>query len=250
MKGDVDSTTIAIAYPLNGIEQASSMRPPPQSLFAYLPLRPFGFRFILQADFEIPANRQDIRRDNLWNNWLLTEMPQLLHVAYLQFQRLPELLSSLDIDTQAYSQLTAIQTIKFFLKCLPSRNELDLYFHAFIDEVIQLLAGIIKFPVCVTSNDKGEPTIDWVSPSQCVIVRDPFIRTILSQDLLRSQFNSYYIHEELIDELDEHMLIKLGCRQLEFADVTRLIEVSYKQDEQTLKKTTASIQQSKCPENH
>jgi hypothetical protein len=244
VKGDVDSTTIAIAYPLSGIQESSIQLPPTQPLFAYLPLRPYGFRFILQADFEIPATRQEIHSDNLWNEWLKSEMTCLLSLAYLQFQCLPDLLAASSINTQINTHLTPIQTIKYFLKLIPSRSELDQYFNTFVDQSIQLLMGIIKLPVS-RPNEKDETIIDWVLPVQCIIVRDPFIRKILSQDLLLSHFNCYYIHEELALECDEQILLKLGCRQLDFTDIARLIEVSYKQDEQEHPKTTAAIEQSK-----
>ena len=171
-------------------------------------------------------------------------MPQLLYHAYLQFQRLPELLSTLSINTGICQQLTPIQTIKFFLKLLPSRHELAPYFHPFIDQSLQLLTGIIKLPVLRTNTSDGTETVEWVIPSQCVFVREPLIRKILSQDLLLSHFNSYYVHEELVAECDEKILIKLGCRLLDFADITHLIEISYKPDERNHKKTPTSIQES------
>jgi hypothetical protein len=246
VKGDVDSTTIAIAYPLSGLLELSSQLPETQPLFAYLPLRSYGFRFILQADFEIPANRQEVHRDNLWNEWLKTEMTHLLYLAYCQFQNLPDLLASSSLNVPINNQLTPIQTIKYFLKLIPSRNGLDPYFNTFVDKSIQLLMGVIKLPVIrPNKKEEDEVIIDWVLPSQCVIVRDPFIRKILSQELLLSHFNSYYVHEQIVLECDEQILIKLGCRQLDFSDITRLIEVSYKQDEQEHSKTTSSIEQSK-----
>lgn len=214
-------------------------------MFAYLPLCSYGFRFILQADFEIPASRQDIRRDNLWNDWLKSEMPQLLYYAYLEFQKLPELLSKIESDNEAYQNLTSIQTIKYFLKLLPSRHELNPYFHSFIDQSFQLLMGVIKLPVVRSNANDNAEEIEWVMPSQCVLVRDPLIRKILSEDLLLSHFNSYYVHQELIAECDEKILIKLGCRQLDFADITRLIEISYDQSERDYKKTPATIQESR-----
>jgi hypothetical protein len=244
VKGDVDSTTIAIAYPLSGIQDPTSSLPPHQPLFAYLPLRPYGFRFILQADFEIPASRQEIRHDNLWNDWLKTEMTCLLSLAYLQFQRLPELLASSSISTQINYQITPIQTIKYFLKLIPSRIEVNPYFNRFVDKSIASLMGIIKLPIS-RQDEKQETIIDWVSPSQCVIVRDSFIRKILPQDLLLSHFNSYYVHEQIILECDEQILLQLGCRQLDFSDITKLIELSYKQVDQQRPKTTSTIEQSK-----
>ncbi|CAF4060287.1 unnamed protein product [Rotaria magnacalcarata] len=244
VKGDVDTTIIAIAYPLKGIQKSSSSTvPPTQPVFAYLPLCSYGFRFILQADFEVPANRQEILHDNLWNEWLKSEMTCLLSLAYYQFQQLHELLVSSKVNTQINNQVTPIEMIKYFLKFFPLQNESKPFFNKFVDKSIQLLRGIIKLPIS-QQNESGQTVIDWISPSQCVIVQDQFIRKILSQDLLLSHFNSYYVHEELVHECDEQVLLKLGCRQLDFSDITRLIEISYQKNEQQHLKTPAAIEQS------
>ena len=50
---------------------------PPQNVFAYLPLRSYGFRFIIQGDFEVPSSREDVDSDKSWNQWLREEIPQL-----------------------------------------------------------------------------------------------------------------------------------------------------------------------------
>ncbi|CAF1395347.1 unnamed protein product [Rotaria sordida] len=242
VKGDVDSTIIAIAFPLNGIQDSSLSSPPTQPVFAYLPLCSYGFRFILQGDFEVPANRQEILHDNLWNEWLQWKMTCLLSLAYYQFRHLPDLLASSTFHTQINYQITPIQTIKYFLKFFPLQNESKPFFNKFVDESIKSLAGIIKLPVS-RQNEKEETIIDWVAPSQCIIVQDAFIRKILSQDLLLSHFNSYYVHEQLMQECNEQILLKLGCRQLDFSDITQLIETSYKQKEQQHIKTTSAIEQ-------
>lgn len=218
--------------------------PPAQPLFAYLPLRSYGFRFILQADFEIPATRQEIRQDSLWNDWLRSEMACLLPLAYRHFQRLPDLLACASIDNEIRPRVNPMQMVKYFLKLIPSRSEASPYFNLFVDESVKLLMGIIELPV-TRENENKESVIEWVSPSRCIFVKDDLIRKILSQDVLLSHFNCYYVHEELTKECDEHILLKLGCRLLEFKDITQLIESSYKQDEQRHPKTPASMEQSK-----
>ena len=50
---------------------------PQQHVFAYLPLRSYGFRFIIQGDFEVPSSREDVDKDKSWNQWLREEIPQL-----------------------------------------------------------------------------------------------------------------------------------------------------------------------------
>ena len=46
-------------------------------MFAYLPLRSYGFRFIIQGDFEVPSSRENVDSDKSWNQWLREEIPQL-----------------------------------------------------------------------------------------------------------------------------------------------------------------------------
>ncbi|CAF2878871.1 unnamed protein product [Rotaria sp. Silwood2] len=242
VKCDVHSTSIAIAYPLNNLQNLIQQLPPAQPLFAYLPLRSYGFRFILQADFEIPVTRQEILHDNIWNEWLKNEMVQLIPLAYTHFQTLPDLLASLLSSIEIGSQLTAVQVLIYFLKLIPTRNELDPYFNPFVDKTMKLLMGIIKLPVC-REDTSGQLHTEWVQPSQCILVKDPFIRKILPQDLLLSHFNMYYIPEQLASECNERTLIKLGCAPLQFSSIIRLIKGLYKHQEQEHSTKTSSIEQ-------
>ncbi|CAF1112321.1 unnamed protein product [Rotaria sordida] len=242
VKCDVHSTTIAIAYPLNNLQNSIQQLPPAQPLFAYLPLRSYGFRFILQADFEIPVTRQEILHDNIWNEWLKNEMVQLIPLAYTHFQTLPDLLASSLSSVEIGSQLTAVQVLIYFLKLIPTRNELDPYFNPFVDKSMKLLMGIIKLPVC-REDTSGQLHTEWVQPSQCILVKDPFIRKILPQDLLLSHFNMYYVPEQLASECNERTLIKLGCAPLQFSSIIRLIKELYKHQEQEHSTKTSSIEQ-------
>ncbi|CAF0986825.1 unnamed protein product [Adineta steineri] len=240
IKGPVDWTTIAIAYPLEGLTNSSVVPLSSQPVFAYLPVRSFDFRFILQADFEVPSSRQDIHRDNLWNDWLKSEMPSLLSLSYEKFQRLPELLPTFNMNTQ---QITSIQTIKFFLKFLPSYHEIDPYFQTFIKQGFQLLTGVLQLPVINPKSTNENEKISWASASQCIIVRDEFIRMILSSELLLTHFNRYHLHEELTNDCDEKLLLALGCRQLNTSDVIKLIELAYQSDDREYLITETIIQE-------
>ncbi|CAF1079827.1 unnamed protein product [Rotaria sordida] len=242
VKCDVHSTTIAIAYPLNNLQNSIQQLPPAQPLFAYLPLRSYGFRFILQADFEIPVTRQEILHDNIWNEWLKNEMVQLIPLAYTHFQTLPDLLASSLSSVEIGSQLTAVQVLIYFLKLIPTRNELDPYFNPFVDKSMKLLMGIIKLPVC-REDTSGQLHTEWVQPSQCILVKDPFIRKILPQELLLSHFNMYYVPEQLASECNERTLIKLGCAPLQFSSIIRLIKELYKHQEQEHSTKTSSMEQ-------
>jgi len=239
VKTDFESTTIAIAYPLDAIHDSSSYEIlSSQPIFAYLPLRSFGFHFILQGDFEIPASRQDILRDNVWNEWLKKEMVRLLPLAYESFRKLPNLISLCSADLQKhFGTLTTIDTLKFFIKMIPTRNDIDPYFNSFIDKTIVNLMGIVQLPII-----DGEH-IQWISPTQCVIVRDAFIKQIFSQELLLSHFNNYYLNEQFINECSESILIKLGCRRLDFSTIIKLIRTLYTQNQQEYSTKTTTIEQ-------
>ena len=243
VKGDIESTTIAIAYPLDAIHESSSYATlPSQPLFAYLPLRSYGFRFILQGDFEIPATRQEVLRDNIWNEWLKKEMIKLLPLAYELFKDLPNILTTCSIDVQKHiGSLNLIETLKYFIKMIPTRNEIDPYFNSFIDKTIQGLMGFIQLPIIQEDNNQ---IIQWIPPTRCIIIRDSFIKQIFTQDLLLSHFNSYYLNEQFINECEENILIKLGCKKLDFSNILKLIKTLYTQNEQEHSTKTTTIEQS------
>jgi len=55
---DIEETEIVLAFPLNEDETADTNNE--QFVFAYLPVRKYGFKFIIQADFLLPVSREDI----------------------------------------------------------------------------------------------------------------------------------------------------------------------------------------------
>ena len=57
-----------------------------QQVFAFLPLRSYGFRFIVQGDFELPSSREDVNSDSPWNQWLREEIPSLFMTALEKMQ--------------------------------------------------------------------------------------------------------------------------------------------------------------------
>ncbi|KAK1624073.1 hypothetical protein BDP81DRAFT_502426 [Colletotrichum phormii] len=55
----------------------------PQEIFAFLPVRPVGFNFLIQADFVTDASRQDIVKDSLRNANLLNAIAEAFVAAAL-----------------------------------------------------------------------------------------------------------------------------------------------------------------------
>ncbi|KAI2658823.1 Protein NO VEIN [Labeo rohita] len=89
IKDDVESTELALAFQLSD-SSSCDVKPQKQPVFAFLPLRSFGFRFIIQGDFDIPSSREDVDRDSSWNQWLRSEIPQLFVHAMDVFSQHPE----------------------------------------------------------------------------------------------------------------------------------------------------------------
>jgi hypothetical protein len=68
-------TEIVLAFPLYHSESDSSsllQEFPDQDVYAFLPLRSFRFKFIVQADWMVPSSREDVDKNSEWNKvWKL-----------------------------------------------------------------------------------------------------------------------------------------------------------------------------------
>lgn len=60
----ITSTEIVLAFP---IDDNGACKARPQEVYAFLPIRNYGFRFLMQADFLLTASREDIERSSAWN---------------------------------------------------------------------------------------------------------------------------------------------------------------------------------------
>jgi hypothetical protein len=86
VRHDVHTTEIALAFTLQENEKGE-YEPylKQQPVFAFLPLRNYGLKFILQGDFVLPSSREEVDADNAWNQWLLSEFPSLFVSAQESF---------------------------------------------------------------------------------------------------------------------------------------------------------------------
>lgn len=87
--GRPSETEVAVAIPFDPSSGGESLeqRPPLQQVFAYLPLRSYGFHFIIQGDFEVPSSREAIINGSEWNQWLISKLPALVVKAVNAFAR-------------------------------------------------------------------------------------------------------------------------------------------------------------------
>ncbi|RSL45040.1 hypothetical protein CEP54_014440, partial [Fusarium duplospermum] len=69
------TSEIVLAFPNTGVNGDEPVLPviEPQNVYSFLPIRNYGFSFLLQADFLLPANREDVHVDSNWNVHLRKE---------------------------------------------------------------------------------------------------------------------------------------------------------------------------------
>jgi hypothetical protein len=81
-----DTTRLSIAVPM--LPAAALLPgappPPPRDVFAFLPLRSYGFRWVLQGDFVVPSSREAVDASHPWNQMLLAAVPDLFVEAAMR----------------------------------------------------------------------------------------------------------------------------------------------------------------------
>ncbi|XP_029953318.1 protein NO VEIN isoform X2 [Salarias fasciatus] len=202
-KEDVESTELALAFQLGGDTAGSdaACQPQKQPVFAYLPLRSFGFRFIIQADFDIPSSREDVDRDSSWNQWLRSEIPKLF-------------LQAMDVFTD-HPEFKGLKGLCHFLQFVPLPDEVLDFFKPVAGKIIQLLKGKAFLP---TQSSDGTVVLKF--PSQVAVCQDAVIRDVIGGAELERHLSLSYLHPGLSPAPPASLLAHLGVRSLRGSDVT------------------------------
>ncbi|XP_041818606.1 protein NO VEIN isoform X2 [Chelmon rostratus] len=203
IKEDVESTELALAFQLDNsnTEIGIVCKPQAQPVFAYLPLRSFGFRFIIQGDFDIPSSREDVDRDSSWNQWLRSEIPQLF-------------LKAMDVFTD-HSEFRGLKGLCQFLQFIPLPDEVFDFFKPVAGQIIQMLKGKAFLP---TLSSDGK--VVYKLPSQVAVCEDAVIRNVIRADELERHLSLSYLHPGLRNATPTSLLTHLGVRFLRGSDVS------------------------------
>jgi hypothetical protein len=135
----VEETEIVLAFPLTSKEEVDASRKP--SLHAFLPVRPYGFRFVVQADFVLASSREEILKDRPWNRWLRDRLPEVF---------LRALAASRD-DARLRNK---------FLSFVPLPGDLE---DEFFKPVSERIIGLLKEDACILV-EPGR----WARPDQAI----------------------------------------------------------------------------------
>uniref|UniRef100_A0A3B4U8I9 Wu:fj29h11 n=1 Tax=Seriola dumerili TaxID=41447 RepID=A0A3B4U8I9_SERDU len=201
IKENVESTELALAFQLCSDSAGSDIicQPQKQPVFAYLPLRSFGLRFIVQGDFDIPSSREDVDRDSPWNQWLRSEIPQLF-------------LHAMDVFTN-HPEFRGLKGLCQFLQFIPLPDEVLDFFKPVAGQIIQLLKGKAFLPTLSSG-------VVYKLPSQVAVCQDPVIREVIGGDELERHLSLSYLHPDLSPAPPTSLLTHLGVRHLRGSDVT------------------------------
>lgn len=204
----IEATEIALAFPLHEIENNVPIKLIKQDIYAYLPLRTFGFTFIIQADFEVPSSRQDILSDSLWNQYLLNEIPALF-------------LSSLDAFHHESSSLP-LDPVRLFLHFLP--DETSIYSNNLFTPICRKIHHSLR-------SHRFLPVINdhhLHIPNECILVNDMTLKEILTPDILYNHLHLYYLPDDLFEH--ENQLYQLGVHRFnhhQLIEIIKQINITY-----------------------
>lgn len=188
---DVDETEIILAFSLK--EDFSPNTSDKQFVFAFLPVDNYGFKFIIQADFLLPANREDIIKDNKWNEWLRNSIAEVFLDAVEQFK--------------------ADEKLRYgFYNYLPLEEVKDEFFLPLVDGIYEKL----KERDCILTEANR-----WKKPSE-VLIGDEEIKKIIKNEDLQRFFGKEYLSEKI--KAKKPILHKLGVRDLLVDELIKCLE--------------------------
>ncbi|XP_067914661.1 uncharacterized protein wu:fj29h11 isoform X3 [Heterodontus francisci] len=217
IKDNVELTELALAFKLDTEKRNLGSRwlPEKQPVFAFLPLRSFGFRFIIQGDFDIPSSREDIDRDSSWNQWLRSEIPQLFLKAMETFNNHPS--------------FKGLEGLCHFLQFIPLPDEILDFFRPVAGQIIQLL----KAKTCLPTIEDEDGRTEYRLPSQTAITQDNLVQEVITPEMLQKHLNLAYLSPVLQSALNPALVSALGVHKLSSADIIAVTKAIAKEVTET-----------------
>lgn len=146
LREGVSLTEVAVAIPLD-----NDIEPPPQcDVFAFLPLRSYGFSFVVQADWIVPSSREAVDCVHPWNQWIRSELPEVIARTFLELVSKASglLFSAVSSNMQEGAalfnkifRLLPLQAVEFFAP-VPSNVLKRLTLHP----LVPVVAGVCSTP--------------------------------------------------------------------------------------------------------
>jgi len=184
----ISSSEIILAFSLK--ENGEAKVTNDENVFAYLPIRNFGFKFIIQADFILSASRQDINTSSVWNLYLKDQIADIFSTEVLARFKASEPLT--------YSYLSFLsdfdRIVDPFFKDLPTA-------------ILEKLSNVESLPV------QGG---GWKKPRD-IRVAPPEFQNLFPPQIAEKLFNYYYLDKRCKKEFE--ILKLLGVKSLTDEDL-------------------------------
>ena len=188
---DIHETEIILAFPLEEDETANTSNK--QWVFAFLPIREYGFKFIIQADFLLPVSREDIIKGNDWNKWLIDSIAAVFLDAVEEFK--------------------ADKNLKYtFYNYLNFKDVDDDFFSPVADQIYVNL----RDTECILTE-----TNLWKKPSD-VLIGDEKIKKLVPNEDLKNFFGKEYLSSKI--KAEKPILNELGVVKFSNEDLIKCLE--------------------------
>ncbi|XP_050899985.1 protein NO VEIN isoform X1 [Lathyrus oleraceus] len=189
---DVQTTEISMAFTLQESDDGYSPCLNQQPVFAFLPLRTYGLKFILQGDFVLPSSREEVDGDSPWNQWLLSEYPNLFVRAVREFCELP------CFRSEPGKGLSA------FLSFIPLVGEV----HGFFSTLPRLIISKLRMMNCliVEGDNNG-----WAPPCKVLRGWTDQVRCLLPDNVLLEHLGLRYLDKNVL--LSDTLARALGVEE-------------------------------------
>ncbi|KAJ9555637.1 hypothetical protein OSB04_010251 [Centaurea solstitialis] len=192
IRHDVQTTEISMALMLDDTNGNYIPKLDHQPVFAFLPLRNYGLKFIIQADFILPSSREEVDGDSPWNQWLLSEFPNLFVSSEMSFCSLP-----------SFKENPA-KGVSAFMSFVPIGGEV----HGFFSCLPRMIISKLRTSNCLLlEGDSNE----WVPP--CKVLRNwtEQIRSVLPDGLMKEHLGVGYLNKDTI--LTDSLARALGVEE-------------------------------------
>ncbi|KAL4591072.1 hypothetical protein LXL04_004020 [Taraxacum kok-saghyz] len=195
IRHDVQTTEISMALMLKQDSDDGNGNYIPklehQPVFAFLPLRSYGLKFIIQADFILPSSREEVDGDSPWNQWLLSEFPNLFVSAERSFCSLFE--------------KNPAKGISVFMSFVPLGGEV----HGFFSCLPRMIISKLHTSNCLLL--EGNNNNEWVPP--CKVLRNwtEQIRDLLPDSLIKEHLGVGYLNKDTV--LSDSLARALGIEE-------------------------------------
>ncbi|EPS73278.1 hypothetical protein M569_01478, partial [Genlisea aurea] len=190
---DIRQTEISVAFTLKELDEGEyAPILEPQPVFAFLPLRMYGLKFIVQGDFVLPSSREDVDVNSPLNQWLLSEVPDL----FVRAQRL-------FCDLPCYKTCPG-KAVNLFLKFVPMVGEV----HGFFSSLPRFIISKLRLSNCLVLEGDNK---EWVPPCKALRNWNNSARSLLPDSLLQEHLGLGFLDKDIV--LSDSLARALGVEE-------------------------------------